>query len=116
MRWQLSLGGLVTVLAWLLTQQMAVAVSALWGAAAVVAPSALMAWGVSRKSTWATPGSLAVRFMSFEFLKIFASVLLLVLAPKLLQPLSWPALLVSVVLCLKVYWVALLWRRRTKRS
>jgi ATP synthase protein I len=27
------------------------------------------------------------------------------------QPLSWPALLVGLVVCLKMYWVALLWRR-----
>jgi ATP synthase protein I len=28
------------------------------------------------------------------------------------QPLSWPALLVAMVLCMKVYWFALLWRGR----
>jgi len=106
----------VVVLSWLLTQQAMAAASALWGAVAVVAPTAVMAWGLSRRDAWATPGSLAVRFMSFEFLKIAASALLLVLAPQLLQPVIWPALLVSVVLCLKVYWVALLWRQRAKRS
>jgi ATP synthase protein I len=37
-----------------------------------------------------------------------------VLAPKLVQPLSWPALLVSLVVCMKVYWVALLWRGHKK--
>ena len=31
--------------------------------------------------------------------------------PRIVQPLSWPALLVSLVVCLKMYWVALLWRR-----
>jgi len=30
------------------------------------------------------------------------------------QPLSWPALLVALVLCIKVYWLALLWRGRPK--
>ena len=43
-------------------------------------------------------------------------VALLALAPKLVQPLSWPALLVGLVVCIKVYWVALLWRRPAKNS
>jgi ATP synthase protein I len=27
-------------------------------------------------------------------------------------PLSWPALLIGMVVCLKVYWLALMWRGR----
>ena len=34
------------------------------------------------------------------------------LAPRLVQDLSWPALLAGLVLCIKVYWLALLWRPR----
>ena len=48
----------------------------------------------------------------WEMVKIGFSVPMLVLAPKIVQPLSWPALLVALVLCMKVYWLALLWRRR----
>ena len=36
----------------------------------------------------------------------------LLLAPRLVQPLSWPALLAGLVVCMKVYWIALLWRGR----
>jgi len=36
---------------------------------------------------------------------------MLVLAPQIVQPLSWPALLTTLVLCMKMYWLALLWRR-----
>ena len=46
----------------------------------------------------------------WEVVKIGVSVLMLMLAPKVVQPLSWPALLVGLVLCMKVYWLALLWR------
>jgi ATP synthase protein I len=45
-------------------------------------------------------------------LKIAVSVAMLALAPRFVQPLSWPALLVAMVLCMKVYWLALLWRGR----
>jgi ATP synthase protein I len=30
------------------------------------------------------------------------------------EPLSWPALLVGLVVCIKVYWWALLWRPSPK--
>ena len=35
----------------------------------------------------------------------------LMVANRIVQPLSWPALLVGLVAGMKVYWVALLWRR-----
>jgi ATP synthase protein I len=50
--------------------------------------------------------------MFWEVLKIAVSVVMLMLAPQILQPLSWPVLLVTLVVCIKVYWVALLWRGR----
>jgi ATP synthase protein I len=37
---------------------------------------------------------------------------MLMLAPRLVQSLSWPALLATLVLCMQVYWFALLWRGR----
>lgn len=109
--WQAGMGLVVVAVAGLFTRQWTVMASALMGAGAIVLPSALMAWGVTRSTAYMTPGGLAVRFMSWEFIKILVSVAALWLAPKLVQPLNWPTLLVSVVLCLKVGWVALLWRR-----
>jgi ATP synthase protein I len=43
--------------------------------------------------------------------KIAVSVVMLMLANRIVQHLSWPALLVSLVVCMKVYWLALMWRR-----
>jgi ATP synthase protein I len=54
--------------------------------------------------------------MLWEMVKIAVSVLMLMLAPKLVQPLSWPALLVALVLCMKVYWLALLWRPGAQKA
>ena len=45
--------------------------------------------------------------MVWEMVKIALSVALLVAAPRLVAALSWPALLVGLVLTMKVYWVAL---------
>ena len=75
-------------------------------------PGALMARGMTSRLSSVNPGVGAVSFMLWEFLKISVSVAMLVLAPRLVQDLSWPALLAAMVLCIKVYWVALLWRGR----
>ena len=86
--------------------------SMLYGAATVVVPGALMARGMTSRLSGMSPGTSAVSFMLWEMVKIAVSVAMLMLAPKLVQPLSWPALLAGLVLCMKVYWVALLWRGR----
>ncbi len=51
-------------------------------------------------------------FLFWEMLKIAAAVSLLVIAAKVVPNLSWPALLITMVVCMKVNWVALLWRGR----
>lgn len=109
---QAVLGVLVAALAWWITGEGAKALSALYGAAVVVLPAALMARGASSPLSRMSPGSGAVSFMFWEVVKISVAVAMLVMAPQLVQPLSWPALLVAMVLCMKVYWFALLWRGR----
>ena len=89
--------------------------SLLYGAATVVVPGALMARGMTSKLSSLSPGTSAVSFMLWEMVKIAVSVGMLMLAPRLVQPLSWPALLAGLVLCMKVYWIALLWRGRRQR-
>jgi ATP synthase protein I len=48
--------------------------------------------------------------------KIAASVALLAAAPRLVPALSWPALLVGLVLTMKVYWVALAYAPRKRQE
>ena len=109
---QAGVGLGVALLAMLITGRNGMFWSALYGAAVVVVPGALMARGMTSQLSSMSPGAGAVSFMLWEFVKIAVSVALLMLAPKLVQPLSWPALLVAMVLCMKVYWLALLWRGR----
>lgn len=90
--------------------------SLLYGAAVVFVPGALMARGMTSPLSRMSPAAAAVSFMSWEFLKIGISVVMLMLAPRIVQSLSWPALLLGLVLCMKVYWVALLWRHRGSAS
>jgi ATP synthase protein I len=105
-------GGVVAALAWAITADRSVGLSALYGAAVAVVPGALMARGMTSRFSSMSAGSSAVSFMLWEMLKIAVSVVMLMLAPQLVQPLSWLALLLALALCIKVYWFALLWRGR----
>lgn len=109
---QVGVGLVLASLAALVTKRSDWAWSVLYGAATVVVPGVLMARGMTSRFSSMSPGNSAVSFMLWEVVKIGASVAMLMLAPRLVQPLSWPALLVGMVLCMKVYWLALLWRGR----
>ena len=109
---QCLVGVLASALVGLVFGSQVVTWSMLYGAATVVVPGALMARGMTSRLSGMSPGTGAVSFMLWEMVKIAVSVVMLMLAPKLVQPLSWPALLAGLVLCMKVYWVALLWRGR----
>jgi ATP synthase protein I len=93
-----------------------VAWSALYGAAIVAVPGALMARGMTSRLTRSSPGAGAVGFMVWEMLKVALSVVMLLMAPRIVPGLSWPMLLVALVVCIKVYWVALLWRGPRKTT
>ena len=113
---QAVVGGVVALVAVLVSGDASVFGSALYGAAVVVVPGALMARGMSSRLSSVSPGASAVSFMLWEMVKIAVSVLMLALAPKIVQPLSWPALLASLVVCLNGYLLALLWRRPAKKQ
>lgn len=95
------------------SQQGAAAGSALYGAVAAVLPSALLARGLTRRVSMrpASAVAAAAGFMFWEMLKIGVAIAMLVIAPRVVPGLSWPALLVTMVVCMKVNWLALLWRR-----
>ncbi len=109
---QAVVGVVVALVGWLVTARADIGWSLLYGAATVVLPGALMARGMTSKLSSMAPAASAVSFMVWEMLKIGVSVAMLVVAGRIVQPLVWPALLVGLVVCMKVYWVALLWRRR----
>ena len=105
--------GLVCVaVVWAATQRTSAAWSALYGAAATVIPCALLARGMTRGRTLkaAGPVASAAGFMFWEMLKVGVAITMLVIAARVVADLSWPALLVTMVVCIKVNWVALLWR------
>lgn len=107
---QALVGLLCVAAAGLLAQRGAVAWSALYGVLTVVLPGALMARGVTRGA--GSPAAAAASFMFWELVKIVFAVAMLVAVAKWAPGLSWPALLVAMVVCMKLGWLVLLWPRR----
>ena len=107
--------GLVTAcVAWIITGKANVGWSAGYGALAVMIPAAIFARGLTGRFSSLNAGTAAFGFMLWEMVKIALTVAMLVAAPRLVRELSWPALLVGLILAMKVYWVALAFAPRKR--
>ena len=109
---QALMGLVVALAAWAFTGRQNVGWSAGYGALAVVIPAAIFARGLTGRFSSLNAGTAAVGFMAWEMVKIASSIALLAAAPRLVADLSWPALLVGLVLTMKVYWLALAYSPR----
>ena len=105
-------GVLTAVCAGLLGQGWSTGLSALYGAAVVVVPGAVMAWALRARPFTVSAAQRAVSFLFWELVKIVLAVAMLLLATRVVAGLSWLALLAGMVLSMKVYGLALLWRGR----
>ncbi len=112
---QVVVGLLVALAAWGITGRQNVGWSAGYGALAVVIPAAIFARGLTGRFASLDAGSAAVGFMVWEMVKIASTIALMAAAPKLVADLSWPAMLVGLIVTLKVYWLALAFKPRPKR-
>lgn len=90
--------------------------SALYGAAAVVVPGAVFARGLTGRLASINPGTAVAGFFVWEFVKIGLTLAMLVAAPRLVQDLSWPALLAGLVVTMKVVWLAVWIKSRRRRA
>ena len=121
--WQVVLAVLAALVAAGLTRSQAVVVSLLYGSVAVVVPTAMMAWGMtrgalSRRVSGRVAGGSQVSLAGFfvwEGAKLLLAIALLALAPKLVPDLSWLALVAGLVVVLKAYWVELWFRSRRSK-
>lgn len=86
------------------------AVSVLYGSAAVFVPAALFARGLTSRFSTVSPMTAAAGFLVWEGVKVALTVLALLLAPRVIEDLSWLAMLAGLVVTMKVYWLALAWR------
>ena len=111
---QLGAGIVMAGAAWWITGRQSAGWSALYGALVVVVPGALLARGLASKVSLINPVTAAAGFFVWEAVKIAASVGMLFAAPKIVADLDWLAMLISVIVSLNMYWVALLMRPKRK--
>jgi ATP synthase protein I len=108
---QIGLGTLAALAAWWLFGGR-IALSVVCGVLAAVIPAALFARGLTSQFAAANPGTAVMSFFVWEFVKIFVTIGVLFAAHRLVKDLSWPGMLVGLVLSLKVYWLALAFKRK----
>jgi ATP synthase protein I len=111
---QAVVGLVAACVAWIVTGKANVGWSAGYGALAVMIPAAIFARGLTGRFSSLNAGTAAFGFMLWEMVKIALTVAMLVAAPRLVRELSWPALLVGLILAMKVYWVALAFAPRKR--
>ena len=107
-------GVVVALVAWLATGKASAGWSAGYGALAVVIPGAAFARGLTSRLTSINSATAIAGVLVWELVKITLTVAILIAAPRLVDGLSWPAMLVSMVVTIQVYWAAL-WLASNKR-
>jgi ATP synthase protein I len=113
---QVVVGLVVALAAWGLTGRANAGWSAGYGALAVVIPAALFARGLTGRFASLNAGAALAGLMVWEMVKVALTVAMLAAAPRLVMDLSWPAMLIGLVLTMQAYWGALvLAPRKTKQ-
>jgi ATP synthase protein I len=105
---QVVAGLLVALVAWGLTGRQNLGWSAGYGALAVVIPAAVFARGLTGRFSSLNPGTAVFGFFLWEMVKMALSLAMLIAAPRLITALSWPAMLVGLVVTMKAAWVAVM--------
>lgn len=113
---QAVVGLVVAALVQAVTGDRLLAASALYGAAVVAVPGALMARGATSRLGTISPLTSTVNVMGWATVKIVVSVLMLALAARIVPGLNWPVMLATLVLCMQTYAFALLWRGRARAN
>lgn len=111
---QMAVGVGVALLAWLVSGKPNIGWSAGYGALAVVVPAAFFARGMARQRS--EVGAAIVGFAVWEMVKIALTIAILAAAPKLVEQLSWLALLAGMVVTMKTYWIALMVRSGVRKT
>jgi ATP synthase protein I len=105
-------GVLIALLSRLVTGSASAAWSTFYGALVVLVPGAVFARGLMSKVATMNAGAAVTGFFLWEFVKIGLAIAMLFAAPRLVLNLSWPAMLVGLVVTMKVVWLVLWLRAR----
>ena len=113
---QFAGGVLFALVTWMFSGKPAVGWSAMYGVLAVVIPGALFARGLMSKVSSINPAAAVTGFFLWEMVKIGLVLGMLFAAPRLVKDLSWPAMLVGLVVTMKVVWLVLWLEAKVRRK
>ncbi|SFM97321.1 ATP synthase protein I [Variovorax sp. OV329] len=111
---QIIAGILVALAAWGLTGKQNLGWSAGYGALSVVIPAAVFARGLTGRLASLNISTAVLAFFVWELVKMALTVAMLFAAPRLISDLSWPAMLVGLVVAMQAYWAAVVFAPRRK--
>ncbi len=112
---QAMVAAAVALLAWAITGRSGAAWSAGYGGMAVLIPAVLFARGLTSQFASINAATAGFGFFVWEAIKIAVTVGMLVAATRMVADLDWLAMLIGLIVTLKVYWVALLMRPKSKK-
>lgn len=113
---QVAVGLVSALLAWGITGKQNVGWSVAYGALAVVLPAAVFARGLTGRFASLNAGTATFAFLLWEMVKIALTLAMMLMGPRLVAGLSWPAMLVGLALAMQVYLVALAFPPRPKKK
>lgn len=111
---QALVGLLVALATWGVTGKASAGWSAGYGALAVIVPAGVFARGLTSRLSSVNAGAAMLGFFLWEAVKIALTVAMLFAAPRLVADLSWPALLLGLVVTMKSVWLVLLLRPKIR--
>ncbi len=114
--WQTLAGATFALLVWVVTGKAALAVSAAYGALAVVIPAALFARGLMSQFSSLNALTAGFGFFLWEMLKIAVTIVLIAVAPKLVADLDWLAMLIGLIVTMKAVWLVLWLGHKTRAA
>jgi ATP synthase protein I len=110
---QLIAGCVLMSLAWLLGLKFSHVASLGYGSLCVVLPSALFARGITSKWSGLGPGSAVTGFFLWEFVKVAMTMVMLLVSQRVVDDLSWPMMILGLIITMKVYWLSFFWTRKS---
>lgn len=112
---QAVVGLVVALVTWGLTGRQNLGWSAGYGALAVVIPAVVFARGLTGRFASLNPGTAVFGFFLWEMVKMALSMAMLIAAPRLITALSWPAMLIGLVVTMKAAWLAVVFTPKRRQ-
>ena len=109
---QLMVGLALMLVAWLFGLKLSIVASLGYGSLCVVLPTALFARGITSKWSGIGPGAAVTGFFLWEFVKVAVTIVMLLISQRIVDDLSWPMMILGLIVTMKVYWLSFFWTRK----